>query len=151
MARLFGGVDYLRVVRIVGAGALVSLAFFFGSLDPFLRAAPITSTAVSERTPPVSVNRYRKGDRLPLFKSSDNSGPAADQSYDLVGSARARWFAGARTGAGRLRSCVQSGCFSLAGDRVRALHDLSGTVPRVAGELPRSVHMFDSRLHKIFR
>jgi hypothetical protein len=72
MARLFGGVDYLRAARIVGAGALISLAFFFGSLDPFLRAAPITSVAVSERTPPVSVNRYRKGDRLPLFRSSDN-------------------------------------------------------------------------------
>jgi hypothetical protein len=74
MARLFGGVDYLRIMRIAGAGAIVSLAFFFASLDPFLRAAPMTSTAVSARTAPVSVNRDRKGDRLPLFKSSDNSG-----------------------------------------------------------------------------
>jgi hypothetical protein len=73
MAKLFGGDDYLRMVRIVGAGALVSLAFFFASLDPFLRAAPITGTAVSDRTPPVSVNRDRKGDRLPLVKSTSNS------------------------------------------------------------------------------
>jgi hypothetical protein len=60
----------------VGAGALVSLAFLFGSFSPFLRAAPVTAAAVSDRTPPVSVNRYGKGDRSPLFKSSDNSGPA---------------------------------------------------------------------------
>jgi hypothetical protein len=71
MARLFG--NYLR---IVGASTLVSLAFLFGSLDPFLRAAPVTAAAVSGRTPPVSVNRYRKDDRLPLLKSLDNSGPA---------------------------------------------------------------------------
>ena len=71
MATLFG--NYLR---IVGAGALVSLAFLFGSLDPFLRAAPVTASAVSDRTSPVSVNRDPKGDRLPLFKSSANSGPA---------------------------------------------------------------------------
>jgi hypothetical protein len=71
MARLFG--NYLR---IVGASALVSLAFLFGSLDPFLRAAPVTAAAVSDRTPPVSVNRYRKDDRLPLLKSLDNSGRA---------------------------------------------------------------------------
>jgi len=70
MATLFG--NYLR---IVGAGTLVSFAFLFGSLDPFLRAAPVTAAAVSDRTPPVSVNRYPKGDRLPLVKSSDNSGP----------------------------------------------------------------------------
>jgi hypothetical protein len=88
MARLFGGGDYLRIARIVGAGALVSLAFFFASLDPFLRAAPIPGTAVSERTPPVSVNRYRKGDRLPLFKSSDNAGSAGSTHviwWDLRG------------------------------------------------------------------
>jgi hypothetical protein len=86
MARLFGGVDYLRIVRIIGAGALISLAFFFASLDPFLRAAPITRVAVSERTPPVSVNRYRKGDRQPLFRSSDNSGRAViDRTMDLRG------------------------------------------------------------------
>jgi hypothetical protein len=71
MAKLFG--NYLR---IVGASALVSLAFLFGSLDPFLRAAPVTAAAVSGRTPPVSVNRYPKDDRLPLLKSLDNSGPA---------------------------------------------------------------------------
>ena len=71
MARIFG--NYLRVLC---AGALVSLAFLFGSLDPFLRAAPVPAAAANDRTPPVSVNRYLKNDRLPLLKSSDNSGPA---------------------------------------------------------------------------
>jgi hypothetical protein len=71
MATLFD--NYLRVA---GASALVSLAFLFGSLDPFLRAAPVTAAAISNRTPPVSANRYPKGDRLPFFKSSENSGPA---------------------------------------------------------------------------
>ena len=69
MAKLFG--NYLR---IVGASTLVSLAFLFGNLDPFLRAAPVTAAAVSDHTPPVSVNRYPKGDRF--FKNSDNVGSA---------------------------------------------------------------------------
>jgi hypothetical protein len=67
MSRLFGVVNYLRVV---GAFALVSTSFFLASLDPFLRAAPIAGSAASERTPPVSVNRYHKGDRLPIVKSN---------------------------------------------------------------------------------
>jgi hypothetical protein len=119
MARLFG--NYLR---IVGASALVSLAFLFGSLDPFLRAAPVTAAAVSNRTPPVSVNRYRKDDRLPLLKSLDNSGRAGTGSCDLRGSSRAQWFAGVQTGACRLRSRLQSGRVSVARGRVWALHHL---------------------------
>jgi hypothetical protein len=71
MATLFR--NYLR---IVSASALVSLAFLFGSFDPFLRVAPVTAAAVSDRTPSVSVNRLRKGDRFPLLESSDNPGPA---------------------------------------------------------------------------
>src|ERR1700683_3757339 len=69
MAKLCGG----GFLRIVVAFALVSLAFFFGSLDPFLRAAPIGDPAVNDRTPAVSVNRYRKGDRLPVLSKSDHS------------------------------------------------------------------------------
>ena len=83
MARLFG--DYLR---IGGAGALVSVAFLFGSLDPFLHAAPVTAAAVSDRSPPVLVNRYGKGDRLPLFKIRYNSGPPGTDHvirWDLPG------------------------------------------------------------------
>jgi hypothetical protein len=85
MARFVGVGNYFRVA---GGCALVSLAFLFGSLDPFLRAAPIASTAASDRTPPVSVNRDRKGDRLPLYKSSDNSGRAGTNHtilWDLRG------------------------------------------------------------------
>jgi hypothetical protein len=59
MARLF-------CLRIVGALALCSCAFLLVSLDPFLSAAPI-ERGVSDPTPAVSVNRFRKGDRLPLF------------------------------------------------------------------------------------
>jgi hypothetical protein len=83
MTTLFG-----TYPRIVAAGALVSFAFLFGSLAPFLHAAPVTATAVSDPTPPVSVNRYGKGDRLPLLESSDNSGPAGTSHviwWDLRG------------------------------------------------------------------
>ena len=64
MARLL----YVRIVyvRILGALALCSLAFLLVSLDPFLSAAPIGS-GVSGHTPAFSVNRFRKGDRLPLY------------------------------------------------------------------------------------
>ena len=62
--------DVAAYLRAVGAFALVSLAFFFGSLDPFLRAAPVTGAAVSDRASAVSVNRYRKGDRLPSLTNS---------------------------------------------------------------------------------
>jgi hypothetical protein len=59
MARLF-------CLRIMGALALCSFAFLLVSLDPFLSAAPLGS-GVSDPTPAVSVNHFRKGDRLPLF------------------------------------------------------------------------------------
>ena len=88
MARLIVSWDYLRIVRIIGAGALVTLAFFLGSLDPFLHAAPVAVSAASAHTPPVSVNRYRKGDRLPLVKSSNNTGSAGSSHviwWDLRG------------------------------------------------------------------
>jgi hypothetical protein len=77
MARLFcaasRGASFLRVVA---AFTLVSLAFFLGSLDPFLRAAPIGGPGVNTPATPataVSVNRYRKGDLLPVLSNSDNS------------------------------------------------------------------------------
>lgn len=75
MARLFCFRIYLR---IAGALGLLSLAFFLVSLDPFLRAAPIAAPGVGDDTPPVSVNRFRKGDRLPLFKSGDSSRTGAN-------------------------------------------------------------------------
>jgi hypothetical protein len=61
MARLF----YLS---IAGAVALASLAFFLVSFAPLLSAAPF-SPGISDGTPAVSVNRFRKGDRLPLYDS----------------------------------------------------------------------------------
>jgi hypothetical protein len=69
MAKLCGG----GFLRIVVAFALVSFAFLFGSLGPLLRAAPIGGRAVNDRIPAVSVNRYHKGDRLPVLSNSDRS------------------------------------------------------------------------------
>jgi hypothetical protein len=65
MARLL----YVRVtyVRVTGAVVLCSLAFLLVSLDPFLRAAPI-GPGVGGQTPAVSVNRFRKGDLLPIHR-----------------------------------------------------------------------------------
>jgi hypothetical protein len=70
MARLF----FLRIyLRVAGAIGLLSLAFFLVSLDPFLSAAPMAGTGTNSSTPPVSVNRALKGDRLPLFDSGVSS------------------------------------------------------------------------------
>jgi hypothetical protein len=55
----------LLYVRIVCAIVLCSLAFLLVSLDPFLRAAPI-GLGVGDQTPAISVNHFRKGDRLPV-------------------------------------------------------------------------------------
>jgi len=52
--------------RIMGACAILALAVFLVSLDPLLGAVPSSGPGATERTPPVSVNRFRKGDRLPL-------------------------------------------------------------------------------------
>ena len=55
----------LFCIRIVGALALCSFAFVLVSLDPFLSAAALRS-GVSARTPVTAVNRFRKGNRLPI-------------------------------------------------------------------------------------
>jgi hypothetical protein len=56
MARLV----VLRIYpRLIGAFGLVALAFLLVSLDPLLGAAPTSGAAMS-------VNHFRKGDRLPL-------------------------------------------------------------------------------------
>jgi hypothetical protein len=61
MARLF----YLC---IAGVFALCLLGFFVVGFAPLLSAAPI-APGISDGTPAVSVNRFRKGDRLPLHHS----------------------------------------------------------------------------------
>jgi hypothetical protein len=98
MAKLCGGV----FLRIVVASVFVSLAFFFASLDPFLRAAPIGGPAVGDRTPSVSVNRYRKGDRLPVLNNSDNSNRA--------GAKGAVWWDLHGRGSSQMRTQVPIGC-----------------------------------------
>lgn len=88
MAKLCGSGFGSGFLRIVVAFALVSIAFFFASLDPFLYAAPIGSPAVNNRTPAVSVNRDRKGDRLPVLNNSDRSnrtGANGATLWDLSG------------------------------------------------------------------
>ena len=56
----------LLYVRIAAALALCSLAFLVLSMDPFLNAAAI-GPAVSSQPAAFTVNRFRKGDRLPLY------------------------------------------------------------------------------------
>jgi hypothetical protein len=85
MARLLG-VRTFRV-RILGALAVCSLALLLVSLDPFLSAVAIGSS-VSRHTPDVSVNRFRKGDRLPLYHPGavwrDHQAPDSLQSREKV-------------------------------------------------------------------
>ncbi len=66
MAWLFGSGIYTRIAGLAG---LVSLALllFLVSLDPLLRAAPLTDPGVTANTHAFSINRARKGDRLPSF------------------------------------------------------------------------------------
>jgi hypothetical protein len=54
--------------RFVGAFGIVALTVLLVSLDPLLGAVPSAGTGASERTQAVSVNRFRKGDRLPLVQ-----------------------------------------------------------------------------------
>jgi hypothetical protein len=60
--------------RFVGALGIVALAVILVGLDPLLGAAPSAGTGASERTPAVSVNRFRKGDRLPIVQPGALSG-----------------------------------------------------------------------------
>jgi hypothetical protein len=70
-------------LRIASALVACSVAFLLVSFDPYLSAAPIAPDA-SDNTPAVSVNRLRKGDRLPLYDSGtalrDFRGPEGLQS-----------------------------------------------------------------------
>ncbi len=60
--------------RLLGAFGLVALAFLLVGLDPLLGAAPSPGAGAAERTPAMSVNHFRKGDRLPLpYPDSPNS------------------------------------------------------------------------------
>ena len=52
--------------RVMGACAILALAVFLVGLDPLLGAVPSASPGANDLTPPVSVNRSLKGDRLPL-------------------------------------------------------------------------------------
>jgi hypothetical protein len=60
----------LLVLRILGAVALCSSALILVGLAPLPSPAPVGSgSGVISRTPTVTVNPFRKGDRLPLFSS----------------------------------------------------------------------------------
>lgn len=61
------GLVVLRLYpRFVGAFGIVALAFVLLSLDPLLGAGPSAGTGATAPTPEVTVNHFRKGDRLPL-------------------------------------------------------------------------------------
>lgn len=53
-------------LRVVGAVALCSAAFVVAGAAPYLYAAPAVS-GLSDPEPAMTVNHFRKGDRLPLF------------------------------------------------------------------------------------
>jgi hypothetical protein len=52
--------------RLMGAAALCSAAFVLAGAAPYLYAAP-AAPGLSDPEPSMSVNHFRKGDRLPLF------------------------------------------------------------------------------------
>jgi hypothetical protein len=56
----------LLFVRIAGGAGIVSLAFLFVGLIPFLSADPSASAVLAGRTSSFSVNHEFKGDRLPV-------------------------------------------------------------------------------------
>jgi hypothetical protein len=60
--------------RVLSAVALVALGSFLVGLDPLLGAVPNFGPGATERTPPVSVNHFRKGNRLPLVHPGLYSG-----------------------------------------------------------------------------
>jgi hypothetical protein len=81
MARLF-------YIRAAAALALCSLGFLLVSLDPFLSAAPV-GQGVSGPAPSLTVNHFRKGNRLPVRPSGANwpsnpRGPAGLQTQQKV-------------------------------------------------------------------
>ncbi len=53
--------------RLMGAAALCSAAFVLAGAAPYLYAAPITP-GLTDPEPAMTVNDFRKGDRLPLFQ-----------------------------------------------------------------------------------
>jgi hypothetical protein len=55
-------------VRIAGAVAFIAVAFLLISFEPLLRAAPF-DPGLSTQTTAFSVNRFRKGDLLPVQHS----------------------------------------------------------------------------------
>ncbi len=61
--------------RFLAAFGIVALAFLLVSLDPLLGAAPSSGPGATARTPAMSVNRFRKGDRLPLVHPGSLNSP----------------------------------------------------------------------------
>jgi hypothetical protein len=53
--------------RLMGAAALCSAAFVLAGAAPYLHAAPITP-GLTNPEPSMTVNDFRRGDRLPLFR-----------------------------------------------------------------------------------
>jgi hypothetical protein len=56
--------------RATAAVGLLSFSFLLGSLNPFLKAAPGAPQAAGTTAPAVTVNHFRKGNRLPIMTNS---------------------------------------------------------------------------------
>ncbi|MGB6534577.1 MAG: hypothetical protein WBF58_01290 [Xanthobacteraceae bacterium] len=79
----------LLVTRILGAVALCSVALLLVGLAPL--PAPVgpavglgVGAGVSAHAPTVTVNRFRKGDRLPLFTAGRDGTPQGLESRRRV-------------------------------------------------------------------
>lgn len=70
--------------RVLGAFAIAALSVFLISLDPLLGAVPGFGPDATGRTLPVSVNHFRKGDRLPLVR------PGVTGGWENQGASRGR-------------------------------------------------------------
>jgi len=73
-------------LRMGGAVALCSAAFLLVGAATYLHAAPVPS-GLSDPEPAMTVNHFRKGDRLPLFNSGvsrELPPPSAPQTQGKV-------------------------------------------------------------------
>jgi len=60
------------LVRMAGAVGLLALSFLLVGLIPFLGTGPSSGAGYLAKAPASAVNHQFKGDRLPLFSSSNS-------------------------------------------------------------------------------
>ena len=78
-------ISFRTCCRAAAAVGLLSFSFLLGSLNPFLNAAPGVVPAAGPRAPAVTVNHFRKGNRLTILKN-----PSALRPTPEIGQGRLR-------------------------------------------------------------